>query len=207
MHKRFEERIFANEIEGEASRILEILETLKRFFNKGIKLIIKSQPAIYETIDAVCSMHSSWRSCIDVKVDFSLSEETFKFSYKLEFIFKRSAIIENSKNLTFFTINAFSKPVETLIPSYCSQDTAKNFFNSLKFDSEDSDSTLIYPIIVYLREILPICSCDIVGSFLEGDQRKFVLQTSTEQHEIVFEIGELILLSRHFDEVLAAKEI
>lgn len=201
LHPKIAERIFNTKIQRASKEFKDVAGVIMDALSLPVFQSIKSFPIIKELMLALCKLNPAWLACLDVSFTITYNEDKNGFEYAIAFTYLKSIIEENAKDFIFFEVKGETQSAKTLIQSFSSLEKLKEFNDSFYFQKEDSDATLIYPCMFYLSEILPLTDAKIKGAFLEGNIREFTLQMAEERHNVRFEIGEIIEVSKYFDDL------
>ena len=177
-------------------RTLQFIDSLYANFKSLLlnqsALKLKETQAILLSIDSIKKLGTGWIMSLDIELDFNDNNPTFHggwdLTYKLYFDTK-AIKFEPSLDL-FFTAVVKYHPYVTLLTDSNHNRAVDIFFSSF-YDVRENFTTLIYPCMVLMRELIPISVLKTKNGFLKGDTREFSLITKRAEIDIVLEVQYL----------------
>lgn len=169
-----------------------LYSNLKSLLKDQSALKLKETQAILLSIDSIKNLGIGWIMSLDIELDFNDITPThnagWDLTYKLYFDTK-AIKFEPSLDL-FFTAIVKHHSYITLMKDSNHKRAVDIFFSSFH-DVRENFTTLVYPVMVLLRELIPISALKTKNGFLKGDTREFSLITKHVEIDIVLEIQYL----------------
>lgn len=172
--------------------INKLYTNLESLLKEQTALKLKETQAILLSIESIKNLGTGWIMSLDIELDFNDTNPTYNngwdLSYKLYFDTK-AIKFEPSLDL-FFTVIVKYHPYATLLRDNNHKRAVDIFFSSFH-DVRENFTTLLYPCMVLLRELLPISALKAKDGFIKGDIREFSLVTKHVEVDIVLEVQYL----------------